>query len=317
MAVSTACEESLSRVRASIDRRVAALGGRIGDHLAAFVGRPGKMLRARYALRLGCALGVEARAAERAACAAELIHNASLLHDDCVDGAALRRGSATPNGLFGATAGILLGDLAFAEGLDEASDLSARASRRLVDTAREMVAGELQEEFLRGSLNVSAQGYFGIVSRKSGALFEWIGAALSEASPLEHPRQAPPRIGRSAGIILQIVDDIHDFTLDRETAGKEPGQDFMLGRLTLPSILALDDEVLRPRFLELWNRSPRGREAVAEMVALLRDRGCFEAARAKGREFLDHALPLAASLPVKDEAARLSEFLEALFRREF
>ena len=262
-------DDALARVRAGIEERVGAIGERVGDHLAAFIGRPGKMLRARFALLLGSALGVEASRSERAACAVELIHNASLLHDDCVDGAALRRGLPTPNGLFGTTAAVLLGDLAFAEGMDEASELSTSAARKLVDTAREMTAGELQEEFLRGSLNVSMEGYLGLAARKTGALFEWVGTALSEAGPRPHRREDPPRIGRSAGIVLQIIDDIHDFTLDRETAGKEPGQDFMLGKLTMPSILALDDESLRPRFLELWNRSPRDRAAVAELVALL------------------------------------------------
>ncbi|HAH08286.1 MAG TPA: hypothetical protein DCM05_17470, partial [Elusimicrobia bacterium] len=142
--------------------RAARAGELVGDHLADFVGRPGKMLRARYALLMGSALGVDPACSERAATAVELIHNASLLHDDCVDGAALRRGLPTPNGLFGQTAGVLLGDLAFAEGLDEASDLSTSAARRLVDTAREMTAGELQEEFLRGSVKVSVEGYLGM-----------------------------------------------------------------------------------------------------------------------------------------------------------
>lgn len=310
-------EESLSRVRAGIERRVARAGELVGDRLADFLGRPGKMLRARYALLMGAALGVEPARAERAAAAVELIHNASLLHDDCVDGASLRRGLPTPNGLFGPTAGVLLGDLAFAEGLDEASDLSTSAARRLVDTAREMTAGELQEEFLRGSANVSVEGYLGIAGRKTGALFGWVGGALSEQSPLPHRREDPPLIGRDAGLVLQIIDDVHDFTLDRDTAGKEPGQDFVLGKLTLPSILALDDESLRPRFLSLWERSPRGRDAAAAAVALLRDGGCFDAARAKAREALEAALLRVRALPVKEGAEGLARFLEAMSRREF
>jgi heptaprenyl diphosphate synthase len=310
-------EESLARVRSGIERRIARVSELVGDHLAGFIGRPGKMLRSRYALLLGSALGVEPERSERAACAVELVHNASLLHDDCVDEALLRRGLPTPNGLFGRTAGVLLGDLAFAEGLDEAADLSTSAARRLVDTAREMTAGELQEEFLRGSANVSVEGYLGVVARKTGALFEWVGAALSEQSPLPHRKDDPPSIGRAAGQVLQIVDDIHDFTLDKDTAGKEPGQDLLLGKLTLPSILALDDEALRPRFLELWNRAPRDRAMVAEAVSLLRAGGCFEAARARARGALDAALPRVAALPVRDGAERLTKLLEAMARREF
>ncbi|MEK7746580.1 MAG: polyprenyl synthetase family protein [Elusimicrobiota bacterium] len=150
-------EEALARVRAGIERRVALLGARVGDALARHVGRPGKMLRSRYALALGSALGVPESVSENAARAVEIVHNASLLHDDCVDKAAIRRGSATPNGLFGQTSGILLGDLAFAEGLEEAMEISPSAARELVGAVREMAVGELQEEFLGGSLRVSVE----------------------------------------------------------------------------------------------------------------------------------------------------------------
>ncbi len=310
-------EEALARVRAGIERRVALLGARVGDDLARHVGRPGKMLRSRYALALGSALGVPESVSENAARAVEIVHNASLLHDDCVDKAAIRRGSATPNGLFGQTSGILLGDLAFAEGLEEAMEISPSAARELVGAVREMAVGELQEEFLGGSLRVSVEGYLGIAARKTAALFEWCGAVLSQESPHEHRREDPPRLGRAAGVLLQIIDDIHDLTLDAEVSGKEPGQDFILGKLTLPCILAMDDPSTRGPFLELWNRGPRERGRVPALVALLEKGGHIDGARRKGREILDAALPMAGALPVSEAAATLKQFMEALARREF
>ncbi|HAH08287.1 MAG TPA: hypothetical protein DCM05_17475, partial [Elusimicrobia bacterium] len=161
------------------------------------------------------------------------------------------------------------------------------------------------------------EGYLGIVARKTGALFAWLGAVLSEQSPLPHRKDDPPLIGLDAGRVLQIIDDVHDFTLDKDTAGKEPGQDFLLGKLTLPALLALEDEALRPRFLEFWNRVPRDRAAAAEAVVLLREGGCFEAARAKAREALDSALQRASALPGREGADGLARFLEAMSRREF
>src|ERR1019366_4341712 len=98
---------------AGLESRARRISGRVGEELAAHVGRPGKMLRARFCLLLGSALGVPPEKAEGAARAMELVHNASLLHDDCVDAAELRRGVPTPNSVFGTTVGLLLGDLAF------------------------------------------------------------------------------------------------------------------------------------------------------------------------------------------------------------
>lgn len=309
-------EESLGRVRSHIQRGGAALGGRIGDHLAGYLGRPGKMIRARYSLLLGACLGVETGAAERVAAVAELVHNASLLHDDCIDDGLLRRGLPTPNALFGDRAGVLLGNLCFTEALSEARRLSSSAAQALVEAASEMSVGELQEEFLRGSTNLSAEGYCGLAVRKTGSVFEWAGKALSGLSPERHRPQDPVRLGRLAGIILQIVDDVHDFALERDVAGKEPGQDLRNGRLTLPCILALDDEDARPRMLRIW-ASREKPEALGQAMELFMERGFLAASRAKAREALEEALPVAEGLPVRERASALAGFLKRMLEREF
>ncbi|MFA5138725.1 MAG: polyprenyl synthetase family protein [Elusimicrobiota bacterium] len=299
-----AVEETLERVRARMGRRAAGLGSRIGDPLSAHVARPGKMLRARYALLLGAALDAAPEVSERTACVAELVHNASLLHDDCIDNGTLRRGAPTPNAEFGDKSGVLLGNLAFTEAMDEAFDLPPGAARALAAAVREMAAGALQEEFLRGSLNVSAEGYFGLAARKTGSLFEWIGLALAGGA-------AQRRLGRSAGILLQIVDDVHDFTLDSDRAGKDAGQDFANGRLTLPCILALDDEGSRGRFLEAWSR--RGSPGAFEDARrLLQEGGYLEQASGKAREVYERMLPW-----VPEKAGSMREFLRQMLEREF
>ena len=131
-------EDSLARVRSGLESRARRIEGRVGQELAAHISRPGKMLRARFALLLAGALGAEESKAEGVARAMELVHNASLLHDDCVDEAELRRGHPTPNKVFGTTVGLLLGDLAFSQGLEEAIDISPNAPRLLVTAVREM-----------------------------------------------------------------------------------------------------------------------------------------------------------------------------------
>lgn len=307
-------EDSLTRVRAGLESRARRIEGRVGQELAAHISRPGKMLRSRFALLLAGALGVDQEKAEGVSRAMELVHNASLLHDDCVDEADLRRGHPTPNKVFGTTTGLLLGDLAFAQGLEEAIDISPNAPKLLVTTVREMTVGELQEEFLKGSLEVSVDAYMGVASRKTGALFEWAGAVLSELSSFPHEQSDPPRLACAAGILLQIVDDIHDYTLTERVSGKDEGQDLANRKLTLPCIFAVQDPAVRAEFLSLWNEE---KPDAVKIAKLLKDRGCIQKTREKGREIVDSMLAMISKLPCKAEAAELGFFVEIMAKREF
>jgi len=307
-------EDSLARVRSGLESRARRIEGRVGSELAAHIGRPGKMLRARFALLLSGALGVDETKAEGVARAMELVHNASLLHDDCVDEAELRRGHPTPNKVFGTTVGLLLGDLAFAQGLEEAIDISPNAPKLLVTTVREMTVGELQEEFLKGSTSVCVDAYMGVAARKTGALFEWAGAVLSELSPFPHEQADPPRLACAAGILLQIVDDIHDYTLSERVSGKDEGQDLQNRRLTLPCIYAISDEASRSEFLALWD-APN--PEAARIARFLKDRGHIRKTREKGRQLVDSMLAMIGNLPCKAEAKELAFFVEIMAKREF
>ncbi|MBI5246095.1 MAG: polyprenyl synthetase family protein [Elusimicrobia bacterium] len=307
-------EDSLTRVRAGLESRARRIEGRVGQELAAHISRPGKMLRSRFALLLSGALGVDQEKAEGVSRAMELVHNASLLHDDCVDEADLRRGHPTPNKIFGTTTGLLLGDLAFAQGLEEAIDISPNAPKLLVTTVREMTVGELQEEFLKGSLEVTVDAYMGVASRKTGALFEWAGSVLSELSSFPHEQSDPPRLACAAGILLQIVDDIHDYTLSDRISGKDEGQDLANRKLTLPCIYAVQDPTVRDEFLALWNEE---KPDAAKIAKLLKDRGCIQKTRAKGREIVDSMLAMIDKLPCKAEAKELAFFVEIMAKREF
>lgn len=301
-------EDSLTRVRAGLETRARRIEGRVGQELASFVSRPGKMLRSRFCLLLGGALGVAEDKAEAASRALELVHNASLLHDDCVDEATLRRGYPTPNSLHNIPTALLLGDLAFSQGLEEAVDISPNAPRLLVSAVREMTVGELQEEFLKGSTDLSVDAYMGICSRKTGALFEWAGAVLSELSPFPHQQSDPPRLASAAGILLQIVDDIHDYTLPERASGKDEGQDLKNKRLTLPCLYAVKE----PAFLPLWEAGD-----AAALSKFLKEGGYVQKARDKGRELTDSMLSMVRALPCKAEATELAFFVELLAKREF
>lgn len=312
MPVLLALEGSLERVRSGLESRSRRISGRVGEELAEQLARPGKMLRARFCLLLGGALGVNAESAEAAARGMEFVHNASLLHDDCVDLARLRRGRPTPNEVFGVNVALLLGDMAFAQGLEEVVDLTPQSARRMISTAREMAVGELQEEFLKGSAGVTVEAYLGVIARKTGALFEWCGATLSELSPLPHEGADPPRLGSAAGMLLQVIDDIQDYTLSEKASGKEPGRDLSERRLTLPAILALNDPASRAEFLRLWEAA-----SVQDMARFLESSGHLAAARGRAKELVGSIRGWAAALPVKEYGAEFCRFVDAMERREF
>ncbi|MFA6316897.1 MAG: polyprenyl synthetase family protein [Elusimicrobiota bacterium] len=313
----TRLEESLERVRAGMEDRARRVSGRVGSALAEHISRPGKMLRARFAVQLGAALGVGGAKAETVGRAMELAHNASLLHDDCVDDAALRRGRPTPNKAYGSSVALLLGDIAFTQALEEALDLGPKAVERLVSAAREMAIGELQEEFLRGSVEVTLASYMGIAARKTGALFEWGALALSDASPLEHESCDPAKLGAALGILLQMVDDIHDYTLPDSVTGKEAAQDAKAGRVTLPGVFALADPSARERFLELWASRGSAPGASGRLARFLKECGAIEAGRGECRKVVANILALSRRLPVPGAVTPFAEFVSAMAAREF
>lgn len=308
-------EDALARVRSGLESRARRLEGRVGSELAAFVSRPGKMLRARFCLLLGAALGVPEEKSAGTARALEFVHNASLLHDDCVDEATLRRGYPSANAEFNVPIALLLGDLAFSQGLEEAVDLSPNSARLLVEAVREMTVGELQEEFLKGSVNLTVDAAIGIAARKTGALFEWAGSVLSELSPFPHEQSDPPRLASAAGILLQIVDDLQDFSLGADVSGKDAAQDFKNRRLTLPCLYALQTPGARENFLRLWLSGEA--DAPVKINQLLNDGGFVEMARGKGRELVNSMLAMIGNLPCKAEAAELKFFVDIMASREF
>ena len=310
--------DSLAGVRSRLQSRALRVSGRVGTELAELIAANGKLLRARFTLLLGEALGVPEEAREHAACAIEWVHNASLLHDDCVDEATLRRGLPTPNAVFGRSVALLLGDLAFSQGLEEAQEISQDAANSLVSAVREMTIGELQEEFLRGSTAISKEAYLGVASRKTGALFEWVGQVLAGLSPHELKESDPARMGLSAGILLQVVDDILDLSQNAQRLGKKPGQDIAQRQISLPLVYAFEDSAIKARFEEAWSKPGEMLDAdIARLARLIMDSGAVKKARMTASELLASILSAARALPQRPSALRLLSFVEEMAVREF
>ncbi|MDR1498359.1 MAG: polyprenyl synthetase family protein [Puniceicoccales bacterium] len=177
----------------------------------------------------------------RAAAIVELVHLATLIHDDILDEAALRHNSSTVAAKYGSHTAVLLGDALFAQALVLASEFPSTQVCRLVATAtRQVCSGEICQTFDRGNARLSLEQYFRIIQLKTSELFELscrLGAYLTNAG--EAYTDACARYGRHLGIAYQIFDDIADFFGDERGSGKTLGTDFASGKFTLPTLLHL------------------------------------------------------------------------------
>lgn len=176
------------------------------------------------------------------ATAVEIMHTATLVHDDAIDESLVRRGRPTVYQLWGEDKAVLLGDYLFAEaGALTAATQNMRAIKLFADTLKAISSGELNQAFNAFNLEQSRLQYFQRVSKKTAALFVMAtesGAALSQAP--EESIQILVEYGYNIGIAFQIVDDILDFVGTEEELGKPVGSDLAQGILTLPAMLLLE-----------------------------------------------------------------------------
>jgi octaprenyl-diphosphate synthase len=178
----------------------------------------------------------------RAAAVVELIHLATLVHDDIMDGADLRRNRRTAAREYGPTAAVLLGDALFAHALNLATQFpTTEVCAAVSESTRRVCAGEIAQTLRRGSVDVTRADYERMIDLKTAELFRvscFLGARLAggEAGYVE----AASRFGRHLGIAYQIYDDLIDFFGEENRIGKTLGTDFASGKLTLPLLILLE-----------------------------------------------------------------------------
>ncbi len=176
------------------------------------------------------------------ATASELLHIATLVHDDAIDKSDVRRWRDTINKIWGEEKAILLGDYLFARAGEFVADTeSVRAVKLFTQTLATISQGELRQSFDAFKLNLSREGYIQRISRKTASLFSMAtqtGAILSQAP--EESIEILKEYGYNLGIAFQIVDDVLDFVGSEKEMGKPAGSDLTQGTLSLPSILLLE-----------------------------------------------------------------------------
>ncbi len=184
--------------------------------------------------------GVDERAILAAACV-ELVHTATLVHDDSIDGAATRRGLPSINRAWGDSAALIMGDYLYAKAIDALCRRSLDdAVHRLVRTTLLMSQAEMMQLELQRDLATTEEQYLQIIERKTASLIETVCEIGASFNPRADGSGACfGAFGRRVGLVFQITDDVFDFLGDERRLGKPTGQDWEEGRITLPLIAAL------------------------------------------------------------------------------
>lgn len=209
------------------------------DHLHNY---RGKRLRPALLLLAAKACGGVVPAHHTLAAAVEMIHTATLVHDDVLDEADLRRHVRTVNSEWGNKVSILLGDALFTHAFHLASTVDGRACRVIGEATNRVCGGELRQVCERGNLHLTEADYFAVIDGKTAALTECcgrLGAAYAGAADGVVDRLGC--YGRNLGLAFQVADDLLDLTGDEAKTGKTLGTDLGQGKLTLPLIHCLGE----------------------------------------------------------------------------
>ncbi len=222
-----------TRLHAQADDRHPDLRAALEQILAA----GGKRIRPTLALLVGNMLGAPEDKIVTLGASVELLHTATLVHDDLIDGSLLRRGMPTLNARWSPAATVLTGDFLFARAAKLAAETDHLPLMKLfAETLAIIVNGELTQMFSARGVT-SRENYMQRIYAKTASLFEMTSRSAAMISPVgESTVEAMRQFGYETGIAFQIVDDVLDFTGEQSTVGKPVGSDLLNGLVTLPAI---------------------------------------------------------------------------------
>ena len=287
----------------------------LAGHLIAGGGK-----RMRPMLTLACARLLEYSGARhhKLAAAVEFIHTATLLHDDVVDSSGMRRGRRTANIIWGNSASVLVGDFLFSRSFELMVEDGSLKVLKILSSASAVIAeGEVNQLTAQRRIDTDKAQYLDIIGAKTAALFAAacrIAAVVAERSDAQE--QALDSYGRNLGIAFQLIDDAIDYASDEATMGKDAGDDFRDGKVTLPVILAYARGSETER--TFWKQAIAGHltsdDDLAHATALIHRTGALadtvERARHYGQRAIDALAPFANGA-AKDALIEAVEFAVA------
>jgi octaprenyl-diphosphate synthase len=281
------------------------------DHFAKY---RGKRVRPALLFLFGRALGEVDEAHIRVGAGAELVHVATLIHDDILDEASVRRQIKTPNSLWGNERAVLLGDWVFAKAFEIVTAVGdIHVVSRMVSTSREVCQGEMLQICHRHDLAIEEERYLSLIRLKTGSLFAFcveMGAYLSGVRGEE--LKTIRKYGENIGTAFQIIDDCLDIMGKEDVVGKSLGTDVAKGKMTLPIIRALRTlpDAGRTRLEEAF-MGDNGRAEVKERVE---ESGAVQYAKELAGQYTETAKASLVSIdgsPLRERMEELADFVIA------
>ncbi|MFN4223139.1 MAG: polyprenyl synthetase family protein, partial [Novosphingobium meiothermophilum] len=271
----------------------------------------GKRMRPMLTLASAALLGYGGSRHYKLAAAVEFIHTATLLHDDVVDGSDMRRGKKTANIVYGNPATVLVGDFLFSRSFElMVEDGSLKVLRILSNASAVISEGEVDQLVAQRQIDTTEEMYLDIIAAKTAALFSAacrIAAVVAERE--EADELALDAYGRNLGIAFQLADDAIDYDSDAAEMGKDKGDDFRDGKMTLPVILAYargsDEE---RAFWQAAIAGDRTSDAdLAHAVELIRRHDAVNATRERARMYAQRAIDAIAGFPASAAKTAMTE----------
>ena len=250
----------------------------------------------------------------------EFLHAATLLHDDLVDDASMRRGKPVAHSVWDNSTAVLVGDFLLARSLSLASETGRpKVIAVIAGITENMSQGEIQQLHRKGDIDLSEPEYMETILRKTAVLFEGacrVSAILADMT--EALERALSDYGRHLGLAFQMADDLLDYTVDSQTLGKVVGADLREGKLTLPVIHALEraDAVDRDRMVRIIQEQDQSPQTFEIVIDLLHKYGGIEYTRKKAAEHIHRAkeaISIFDASPAKDVLIDIADY--ALVRR--
>ncbi len=311
--VQATIEKVEARMRAQANERHPDLRVALENLLAA----GGKRVRPTLVLLTGNMLGADPERLITLAAAIEMLHTATLVHDDLIDGSLMRRGNATLNAKWTPAATVLTGDFVFARAAKLAAETgSLTVMEEFAETLAILVNGELTQMFDSRGL-ASRENYYERIYAKTGSLFELSTHGAAIISPVEPDMVHKARMfGRKLGTAFQIVDDILDFTGEQATVGKPVGSDLLQGLITLPALYYIENHPEDENVKALLNGHYHNTKQMSALVGSIRNSDSVALALKEAKEYATDALQMLNGQPKSEERLALEKLTEYITNRD-
>jgi geranylgeranyl pyrophosphate synthase len=283
------------------------------DHL---VSSGGKRVRPALALLVNRIYPAQIAKSVALAAAIEMLHTATLVHDDLIDGALLRRGNPTLNSTWTPGVTVLTGDFLFARAADLAAQTdNIRVMRLFSQTLMVICSGEVRQ-MLDKQASLSRRHYYDRIYAKTAALFAVATEAAAVLGNAPDPAVDALRdYGEQLGMGFQIIDDVLDFVSDEQQLGKPVGSDLRAGLVTSPTLWFLEQNVSHPLISDILNNGRKDDSSIRTAVSQILESGAIEAALDEARRFIERSQSALEVLPPSESRDALWELSDFVVER--